>query len=82
MLTQNKVTREELETKLNSFQDDIQGLIADRSEQIRMIKITSAIVALLGAFLFGRRSGQKNRSQLGLDQVVEQSIHIFFRFSG
>ncbi len=62
MLTQNKVTREELETKLNSFQDDIQGLIADRSEQIRMIKITSAIVALLGAFLFGRRSGKKNRS--------------------
>lgn len=62
MLTQHKVTREELETKLNSFQDDIQGLIADRSEQIRMIKITSAIVALFGAFLVGRRSGKKNRS--------------------
>ncbi len=62
MLTQHKVTREELEAKLNSFQDDIQGLVADRTEQIRMIKITSAIVALLGAFLVGRRSGKKNRS--------------------
>lgn len=62
MLTQNRVTRDELETKLTLFQNDVQGLVSDRSEQIRMIKIASAIVALLGAFLVGRRSGKKNRS--------------------
>jgi hypothetical protein len=36
--------------------------VADKSEQIRLVKIALAVVALLTAYIFGRRSGKKNRS--------------------
>jgi len=59
---QQRVTRDELRQQLVLFQDDIQLKVADKSEQIRLIKIGVAIVALLTAFMFGKRSGKKNRS--------------------
>jgi len=57
-----RVTRDELQQQLILFQEDIQSKVADKSEQIRLIKIGVAIVALLTAFMFGKRSGKKNRS--------------------
>ncbi|GBL21764.1 hypothetical protein EMGBS4_18240 [Acidimicrobiaceae bacterium] len=59
---ERRVTRDELQNQLTLFQEDIQSKVADKSEQIRLIKIGSAIVALFVAFMFGRRSGKKNRS--------------------
>ena len=57
-----RVTRDELENQLLLFQEDIQSKVADKSEQIRLVKIALAVVALLSAYIFGRRSGKKNRS--------------------
>lgn len=59
---EQRVTRDELHHQLTLFQDDIQSKVADKSEQIRLIKIGVAIVALLTAFMFGKRIGKKNRS--------------------
>lgn len=58
----HRVTRDELENHLLLFQEDIQSKVADKSEQIRLVKIALAVVALLTAYIFGRRSGKKNRS--------------------
>ena len=57
-----RVTRDELENQLLLFQEDIQSKVADKSEQIRLVKIALAVVALLTAYIFGRRNGKKNRS--------------------
>ena len=57
-----RVTRDELENQLLLLQEDIQSKVADKSEQIRLVKIALAVVALLTAYIFGRRSGKKNRS--------------------
>jgi len=59
---EHRVTRDELQNQLLLFQDDIQSKVADKSEQIRLIKIGVVVVALFTAFMFGRRSGKKNRS--------------------
>ena len=59
---EHRVTRDELQNQLLLFQEDIQSKMADKSEQIRLVKIGVAVVALLTAFMFGRRSGKKNRS--------------------
>lgn len=59
---EHRVTRNELQNQLLLFQEDIQSKVADKSEQIRLIKIGVAVVALLTAFMFGRRIGKKNRS--------------------
>lgn len=58
----HRVTRDELENQLLLFQENIQSKVADKSEQIRLVKIALAVVALLTAYIFGRRSGKKNRS--------------------
>lgn len=58
----HRVTRDELENQLLLFQEDIQSKVADKSEQIRLVKIALAVVALLTAYIFGRRNGKKNRS--------------------
>jgi hypothetical protein len=59
---EHRVTRDELQNQLLLFQDDIQSKVSDKSEQIRLIKIGVAVLALFTAFMFGRRSGKKNRS--------------------
>ena len=59
---EHRVTRDELQNQLLQFQEDIQSKVADKSEQIRLVKFGVAVVALLTAFMFGRRSGKKNRS--------------------
>ena len=59
---EHRVTRDELQNQLLLFQEDSQSKVADKSEQIRLVKIGVAVVALLTAFMFGRRSGKKNRS--------------------
>ena len=61
-----RVTRDELENQLLLFQEDIQSKVADKSEQIRLVKIALAVVALLTAYIIGRRSGKKNRSIIGI----------------
>jgi hypothetical protein len=59
---EQRVTRDELQNQLVLFQEDIQSKVADKSEQIRLIKIGVAVAALLTAFMLGKRKGKKNRS--------------------
>ena len=55
----HRVTREELETRLESFQKDLQSKVADKSERIKAVVVGSLFVALLIAFWLGRRSGKR-----------------------
>jgi hypothetical protein len=59
-----KITREELESKFKSLQDDIQGT-ADRNKSTfaTYAAVAGGAVVIL-AFAFGRRSGRKRRSVL------------------
>jgi hypothetical protein len=59
-----KITREELESKFKSLQDDMQGT-ADRNKSTfaTYAAVAGGAVVIL-AFAFGRRSGRKRRSVL------------------
>lgn len=59
METNYRVTREELEAKLASFQKDIQSKTADKSERIKAAVVGTLSAALLIAFWLGRRSGKR-----------------------
>ena len=59
METNHRVTREELETELASFQRDLQYKVADKSERIKAAVVGALSVALLIAFWIGRRSGKR-----------------------
>ena len=59
-----KITRADLEGKLKTLQNDIQGT-ADRNKSTlaTYAAIASGVVVIV-AFAFGRRSGRKRRSVL------------------
>jgi hypothetical protein len=57
-----RITKEDLETKFQSLQDDLQGRASDKKQSIvAAVSIASAVVVLIAYFL-GRRGGRKRRS--------------------
>jgi uncharacterized membrane protein YvbJ len=57
-----RITKEDLETKFQSLQDDLQGRASDKKQSIvAAVSIASAVVVLIAYFL-GRRAGRKRRS--------------------
>ena len=65
---QPKITREDLEQKFKSLQDDIQG-VTDRNKTsiATYAAITGGVVVII-AYALGRRSGRKRRSVLEIRQ--------------
>jgi len=57
-----RITRNQVETKLKLVQDELQGKVNDKKTAITTgISIGAAIVVLV-SYLLGRRSGRKRRS--------------------
>lgn len=58
------VSREDLETKFRALQTDIQGRATDKKQSIIAIGSAVGAVAILLAYLFGRRGGRKRGSRV------------------
>jgi len=57
-----RITKEELESKFQSLQDDLQGRAADKKQSIMAAAAILSGVVVLVAYLLGRRGGRKRRS--------------------
>lgn len=63
-MSENRISREDLENKFKALQDDIQGRAADKKQSaIAVASVVGGVVVLI-AFLFGRRSGRKSGSRV------------------
>ncbi len=49
----------DIESKLRSLDDDVRGKVADKRQTIVLGAVATALVVLLMAYLFGKRSGKK-----------------------
>lgn len=49
----------DIESKLRQFDDDVRGKVASKRNTIIVGAVATAIVVLLVAYLFGKRSGRK-----------------------
>ena len=59
-----KITRQDLESKFQVLQDDIQGVADQQKSKFAIgVSITSGIV-ILCAYAMGRKAGRKRRSVL------------------
>ena len=57
-----RITKDDLESKFQALQDDLQGRASDKKQSIVAAgSIASAVVVLI-AYLLGRRGGRKRRS--------------------
>lgn len=54
-----KITAEELQRKLQSFQDGIQGKVEDQKSTLLTVGGGALVVLLILFFLLGKRSGKK-----------------------
>jgi hypothetical protein len=61
-MSNERITRDQVESRLKLVQDELQGKVNDKKAAITTgISIGAAIVVLI-AYLLGRRSGRKRRS--------------------
>lgn len=57
-----RITKDDLESKFQALQDDLQGRASDKKQSIvAAASIASAVVVFI-AYLLGRRGGRKRRS--------------------
>ena len=65
---QPKITRDDLEQKFKSLQDDIQGVTYRNKTSIATYAAIAGGVVVIIAYALGRRSGRKRRSVLEIRQ--------------
>ena len=65
---QPKITRDDLEQKFKSLQDDIQGVTDRNKTSIATYAAIAGGVVVIIAYALGRRSGRKRRSVLKIRQ--------------
>ncbi|MEN9507206.1 MAG: hypothetical protein RI958_3132 [Actinomycetota bacterium] len=58
-MTQQRITRDDLEAKFRSLQDEVQGKVNDRKQNLVAAGAVIAAVLLVAMFLLGKRSGRK-----------------------
>ena len=63
-MTENKITREDLESKFKALQADIQGRASDKKQSLIAVASGVGVVVVLVAYFFGRRSGRKRGSRV------------------
>lgn len=66
---QERINRDQLESRFASFQDGLQGQVADRKQTLITAAGAAALVMLILFFLLGRRSGKKKTTIVEIRRV-------------
>ena len=63
-MTEERITRDDLEKKFRALQADIQGRAQDRKQSLVAAGSAVATVVILLAYILGRRSGRKRAGRV------------------
>ena len=63
-MTEERITRDDLENKFRALQADIQGRASDKKQSILAAGSAVAGAVVLLAYLLGRRSGRKRAGRV------------------
>ena len=58
-MSQQRITRDDLEAKFRTLQDDVQGKVMDKRQTLVTAGSAVAVVVVLIVFFLGKRSGRK-----------------------
>lgn len=61
-MAQTRITRDDLEQKFRSVQDQLQGTVDDKQQAVKTAAIAGGVLALVVAYWMGRRAG-KSKAQ-------------------
>lgn len=63
-MSDNRITRDDLESKFRALQADVQGRAADKKQSAIAIGSVLATCIVVVAYLLGRRGGRKRGSRV------------------
>lgn len=58
-MSQQRITRDDLEAKFRALQDDVQGKVMDKRQTLVAAGSAVAVFVVLIVFFLGKRSGRK-----------------------
>jgi hypothetical protein len=67
--TPSKITTEDLQNKLQAFQDDIQGKVDDKKSTLMTVGGVVLVVLLVTFFLLGKRAGKKKTTLVEIRRI-------------
>ena len=68
-MTQQRITRDDLEAKFRQVQDEVQGKVNDKKQTLVTAAAVGGIVLLLLFFFLGKRSGKKKTTFVEIRRV-------------
>lgn len=68
-MTQQRITRDDLEAKFRQVQDEVQGKVNDKKQTLVTAAAAGGIILLLLFFFLGKRSGKKKTTFVEIRRV-------------
>ncbi|MEX0847854.1 MAG: hypothetical protein WD023_08740 [Ilumatobacteraceae bacterium] len=68
-MSQQRITRDDLEAKFRSLQDDVQGKVMDKKQTLMAAGSAAAVIVVLIVFLLGKRSGKKKTTFVEIRRI-------------
>jgi hypothetical protein len=69
MMAQQRITRDDLESRFRQLQDNVQGRVEDKKRTLTTVGIGGAVVLLLVFFFLGSRRGKRKTTLVEIRRV-------------
>jgi high-affinity Fe2+/Pb2+ permease len=69
MMAQQRITRDDLETKFRQLQDNVQGRVDDKKQTVVSAGIAVGVLLLVIFFLLGKRRGRRKTTLVEIRRI-------------
>ena len=68
-MSQQRITRDDLEAKFKALQDDVQHRVNDKKQSMTTAAVVGGALLLLIVFFLGKRAGKKKTTYVELRRI-------------
>ena len=69
MMSQQRITRDDLETRFRQLQESVQGRVEDKKQTLFTAGVVAGVLVLLVVFFLGSRRGKKKTTLVEIRRV-------------
>jgi hypothetical protein len=68
-MSQQRITRDDLEAKFKALQDDVQHRVNDKKQSMTSAAVVGGVLLLVIVFFLGKRAGKKKTTYVELRRI-------------